>query len=136
MAALADGALVAVAGRFVHRLDPETLAVQHARELPAARPHNSFAVLPDGTLALKDLDLDLRAPATVRALDPVTLEDRDVLELPEPVVARLSAGAVACMPWASTAYTGCAGRPAGLRSTGTGRRATATVPARAMAGTP
>ncbi|MFJ3234591.1 YncE family protein [Streptomyces sp. NPDC086787] len=89
--AVADGAIVVVAGRHAHRLDPETLEVLATRELPAPRPHNSFLSLPDGTLVLKDFDVTEGAAATLRALDPLTLKDRDTLELGEPVIARLAA---------------------------------------------
>ncbi|MFD5426828.1 hypothetical protein [Streptomyces sp. NPDC127084] len=89
--AVADGAVIAVAGRYAHRLDPETLDVIAQRELPAPRPHNSFLAMPDGTLVLKDFDVTERAPAILRALDPLTLKDRDTLPLGEPVIARLAA---------------------------------------------
>ena len=91
LAAHADGALHVVFGRHVHRLSAD-LDVRARRELAAPRPHNSFVVLHDGSLAVKDLDLETRAPATLSVLDPETLADRAApLRLPEPVIARLSA---------------------------------------------
>jgi hypothetical protein len=92
IAVIADGSLISVSGRWIHRLDPDTLEPIAARELPANRPYNSFVVLADGTIVTKDFDHNLREPATVHAIDPVTLEDRaEPLQLPETVIARLSA---------------------------------------------
>jgi hypothetical protein len=91
LAAHANGSLHVVHGRFCHRLSPalEPLA---ARELPQPGPYNSFVVLTDGTLAMKDLDRDLRRPARITLLDPDTLERRAAdVELPEPSIARLAA---------------------------------------------
>jgi hypothetical protein len=91
LAAHANGSLHVVHGRFCHMLSPQ-LELLHSRKLPAARPYNSFVVLQDGTLAMKDLDRGLRAPARLSLLDPDTLTPRcpDV-SLPEPAIARLSA---------------------------------------------
>lgn len=100
LAVLASGDVVAVSGRWAHRLDPRTLAVLASRELPVDAPYNSFVALPDGTLFTKDFDRDLARPATLLALDPMTLEDRAApLRLPETVIARLSAadGKVYCV---------------------------------------
>jgi hypothetical protein len=92
LAVTADGGIVAVSGRHVHRLDPDDLSVQAKRELPVDAPYNSFVALPDGTLVMKDFDRSLNRPATILALDPETLEDRaEPLRLPETVIARLSA---------------------------------------------
>jgi hypothetical protein len=91
LAAHANGSLHVVYGRFCHRLSPalEPLA---AAELPAPSPHNSFVVLADGSLAVKDLDLSLRRPATLSLLDPDTLAPRcPPVTLPEPSIARLAA---------------------------------------------
>jgi hypothetical protein len=91
LAAHANGSLHVVFGRHCHRLSPE-LSPLASRELPRARPYNSFVVLADGTLAMKDLDRELREPALVTLLDPDTLEPRsEHVELPEPSIARLSA---------------------------------------------
>jgi hypothetical protein len=91
IAAHANGSLHVVHGRFCHQLSPE-LRVLASRELPAPRHYNSFVVLGDGTLAMKDLDLELKRPARITLLDPDTLEPRcpDVTA-PEPSIARLSA---------------------------------------------
>ena len=100
LAVLADGSIVAISGRWVHRLDAQSLHVLNARELPVDAPYNSFVALPDGTLFTKDFDRDLRRPASLLALDPVTLEDRAApLRLPETVIARLSAadGKIYCV---------------------------------------
>ncbi|MFL5823380.1 MAG: hypothetical protein ACJ764_08065 [Solirubrobacteraceae bacterium] len=86
-----DGTLHVVHGRFCHRLSL-ALEVMASRELPQPRPYNSFVVLADGTLAMKEIDRDLRAPAHLTLLDPVTLEPRcPEVVLPEPAIARLSA---------------------------------------------
>lgn len=91
MAAHADGSLHVVAGNHCHRLSAQ-LELLASRELPAPRPYNSFVVLADGTLVMKDFDRDLREPARLVLLDPATLERRceDVV-LDEPAIARLSA---------------------------------------------
>ncbi|MEI6446375.1 MAG: hypothetical protein WCO96_00680 [Actinomycetes bacterium] len=92
LAVLADGGVVAISGRWAHRLDPDSLQPTAARELPVDAPYNSFVALADGTLVTKDFDRSLNRPATLLALDPVTLEDRaSPLRLPETVIARLSA---------------------------------------------
>ncbi len=105
LAAHANGSLHVVFGRWCHRLSPE-LDVLAARELDAPRPHNSFVVLPDGALATKDLDRELRHPATLTVLDPDGLEPLcKPVELPEPVIARLSAdGAALYVVGITTAY--------------------------------
>lgn len=91
LAAHADGSLHVVFGRHCHRLSPD-LEVLASLELPVHAPYNSFVVLGDGTLAMKDLDRTLGRPARLTLLDPATLERRcPDLELPESVVARLSA---------------------------------------------
>ena len=91
MAAHADGSLHVVFGRHCHRLSAD-LGLLVSRELPRRRPYNSFVVLADGTLAMKDFDRDLRAPALLTLLDPETLEPRHPdTPLVEPSIARLSA---------------------------------------------
>jgi hypothetical protein len=90
MAAHANGSIHVVTGRYCHRLSAD-LELLGSRELTRESPHNSFVVLADGTLALKDFDRGLRRPALLTLLDPGTLETRAELELPEPVVARLAA---------------------------------------------
>jgi hypothetical protein len=91
LAAHANGSLHVVYGRHCHRFSPQ-LELLASRELTRPRPYNSFVVLADGTLAMKDLDLDLREPARVTLLDPDTLAPRCAeVPLPEPSVARLAA---------------------------------------------
>jgi hypothetical protein len=91
LAAHANGSLHVVYGRRCHRLSA-SLQLIKSIELPAPRPYNSFAVLSDGTLAMKDIDRSGVSVATLTLLDPETLERRcaDVV-VPEAVVARLSA---------------------------------------------
>ena len=91
LAAHANGSLHVVHGRWCHRLSPE-LELLASRELPRPRPYNSFVVLADGTLAMKDLDRTLRDPARLTLLDPDTLAPRcEEVELPEPAIGRLAA---------------------------------------------
>ncbi len=91
LAAHANGSLYVVHGNHCHRLSSD-LELLATRRLDRGRPHNSFVVLSDGSLAVKDLDLDLRVRAELTLLDPATLEPRCApLILPEPSVARLSA---------------------------------------------
>lgn len=91
LAAMADGAIVVVQGRYVHRLGP-SLRRERSREMDRDAPHNSFVVLDDGSIALKDLQFPGTRPSVLSVLDPVSLTDRvEPLELPEPSVARLSA---------------------------------------------
>lgn len=90
LAAHANGSLHVVFGNHCHRLTPE-LELVASRTLPAPRPYNSFVVLSDGTLVMKDFDRELREPARLLALDPGTLESRGpALTLPEPSIARLA----------------------------------------------
>lgn len=91
LAAHSNGSLHVVCGRFCHRLSAE-LDLLASFELPSPRPHNSFVVLADGTLAIKDFDRELRVAATITLLEPDTLERRapDV-QADEPAIARLSA---------------------------------------------
>jgi hypothetical protein len=91
LAAHGNGSLYVVHGRSCQRLSAE-LELLASHVLPQPRPYNSFVTLGDGTLAMKDIDRSLRHPARVTLLDPETLEPRSPeVELPEPVVARLSA---------------------------------------------
>jgi hypothetical protein len=91
LAAHANGSVHVVTGNHCHRLSAE-LDLLASAELPAARPYNSFVVLGDGTLAMKDFDRDLREPARLVLLDPQTLERRcDDVDIGEPAIARLSA---------------------------------------------
>ena len=91
MAAHSNGSLLVVSGNHCHRLSPG-LEPLGRLSLPSPRPYNSFVVLNDGTLALKDFDRELREPAQLTLLDPDTLERRcDDVDLGEPAIARLSA---------------------------------------------
>jgi hypothetical protein len=91
MSAHANGSLHVVHGRHCHRLSPDLSALA-SRQLSRPRPYNSFVVLADGTLAMKDFDLDLRERARVTLLDPDTLgEACPEVELPEASIARLAA---------------------------------------------
>jgi hypothetical protein len=91
LAVQAEGSVCVVHGRHCHRLSAG-LELLASRELAQPRPYNSFVTLGDGTLAMKEIDRDLRWPAHLTLLDPETLEPRCAeLALPEPAVARLSA---------------------------------------------
>lgn len=92
-AALDDGSVLVVEGRWAHRLSPD-LEVIRSRELPVDAPYNSFVLLADGSVATKDLQRPGGPPSTLSVLDPVTLEDRAApFRLHEPCVARLGADA-------------------------------------------
>lgn len=95
-----DGALHVVFGNHAHRLDAD-LHVVASRTLPRDRPYNSFVTLTDGQLVTKDFGgslpgapvaADEREPCELVVLDPVSLEIVASLVLPEPSIARLSAG--------------------------------------------
>lgn len=104
LGAHADGSLHVVFGHWCHRLSA-SLEVLASRSLPQPRPYNSFVTLDDGTLAMKDLDLQLREPARLVLLDPATLDLRSSVELPEPAIARLAAdGDVVYVVGATTAW--------------------------------
>jgi hypothetical protein len=90
MAAHANGSLHVVMGNHCHRLSAE-LEPLASTELPAPRPYNSFVVLPDGTLCMKDFDRGLRSQAQLVLLDPDTLERRATADLGEPSIGRLAA---------------------------------------------
>jgi hypothetical protein len=105
IAAHANGSLHVVYGRFCHRLSAD-LELLASRKLARPRPYNSFVVLGDGTLAMKDLDRSLSEPAHLTLLDPETLEPVcPEVVLPEPSVARLAAdGNVLYIVGTSTAW--------------------------------
>jgi hypothetical protein len=91
MAAHANGSLLVVTGNHCQRLSPALELLDQVR-LPSPRPYNSFVVLGDGTIAMKDFDRELREPARLTLLDPDTLEPRCAdVDLGEPAIARLSA---------------------------------------------
>ncbi len=98
IAAHANGSLYVAFGRRVHRLTPD-LEVTASRMLPRDRPYNSFVILPDGTIALKDFAGALPggilnengAPSELLVLEPDALEITARLQLPEASIARLAA---------------------------------------------
>jgi hypothetical protein len=90
MAAHANGSLYVTFGRWCHRLDASG-AVLAARELPRARPYNSFVVLADGHLVMKDFANDGAGPSQLVVLEPEGLDIVAHLDLDEGSIARLSA---------------------------------------------
>jgi hypothetical protein len=99
MALHANGSLYVTHGRWCHRLDRATLAVQAAGQLPRNRPYNSLLVLPDGNLVMKDfcggdgvhaITNDDRGSQLV-VLEPEELGIVATCDLPEGSIARLSA---------------------------------------------
>ncbi|MEO6469325.1 MAG: hypothetical protein ABIP21_09500 [Acidimicrobiia bacterium] len=98
LAAHANGSLYVAFGRNLHRLGPD-LDVEARLELPRDRPYNSFVILPDGHLALKDFGGTL--PAGVEMIGDASCEllvvNPDGLDIvarttiPERSIARLSA---------------------------------------------
>lgn len=94
-----DGGAHVVFGDHAHRLDADLRPVA-TRQLPRARPYNSFVTLADGHLVTKDFSgarpgrpvaAADREPSELVVLDPVTLDVVAELVLPEPSIARLSA---------------------------------------------
>lgn len=98
LAAHANGSLYAVFGRHAHRLSSD-LEVLASVELPRDRPYNSFVVLPDGCLAMKDFggarpgkpDGDDLVDTELLVLEPEELRIVGRCTLPEASIARLSA---------------------------------------------
>jgi hypothetical protein len=99
LAAHANGSVYVVFGRHAHRLAPDTTPLA-SRRLPRNRPYNSFVILPDGCLALKDFAgvlppgvtrADEARPSELLVLEPEALDIVARLQLPEPSMARLSA---------------------------------------------
>ncbi len=98
IAAHANGSLYVVFGRHAHRLSSD-LQVLATVELPRDRPYNSFVVLPDGCLAMKDFggarpgkpDGDDLSGTELLVLEPEALRIVARCSLPEPSIARLSA---------------------------------------------
>jgi hypothetical protein len=98
VAAHANGSLYVAFGRHVHRLGANLQTVV-TRELPRDRPYNSFVILPDGHLALKDFGgvLPMGMEQTddesceLLVLEPELLETVASVTLPERSIARLSA---------------------------------------------
>lgn len=90
MAAHADGSLYVVFGCHAHRLSDE-LEVLASTTLPRRRAYNSFVVLPDGHLVMKDFPRNDRMRSELVVLRAGDLESVARCELPEPSIARLSA---------------------------------------------
>ncbi len=91
MAAHANGSLHVVTGNHCHRLSP-ALELLASTRLPGPRPYNSFVVLRDGTLVMKDFDRDTGQPSSLVLLDPETLEQRyGPVSIGEASIARLTA---------------------------------------------
>jgi hypothetical protein len=98
VAAHANGSLYAAFGRHVHRLSADLQTVV-TRELPRDRPYNSFVILPDGHLALKDFGGALPPgvgetddeTCELLVLEPEALATVASVTIPEPSIARLSA---------------------------------------------
>ena len=93
-----NGGIYVVFGNHAHRLN-RSLQVVASRELPRARPYNSFVVLPDGHLVTKDFGgsrpgnemEEPFAPTQLVVLEPTGLNIVATLDLPEASIARLSA---------------------------------------------
>ena len=90
IAAHANGSLYVVFGRYCHRLGAD-LAVQASFELPRARPYNSFVILDDGVLVMKDIGHGTAEPARLTVLEPTLERACDDLDVPERSIARLGA---------------------------------------------
>ena len=100
MAVHANGSLYVAFGRHLHRLAPDC-SLTASLELPRNRPYNSFVILPDGNLALKDFAgshigsapyaLGATDPSELLVVEPEGLSIVARLELPEPSIARISA---------------------------------------------
>ncbi|MGL5838434.1 MAG: hypothetical protein ACRCY3_08035 [Sphingorhabdus sp.] len=85
----ANGDLISVYGRWVHRLDRDC-RIKVARKLPENLAYNSFVVLDNGLIVTKNLSDCV--PARLMVLDPETLQPLiSPLACPEPSIARLSA---------------------------------------------
>ncbi len=95
----ANGSLYVTHGRWCHKLNRTTLAVEAAQQLPRSRPYNSLLVLPDGHLVMKDFCGGTGVHAITNedrgselvVLEPDGLTIVAALELPEGSIARLSA---------------------------------------------
>ncbi len=98
IAAHANGDLYVAFGRHLHRLRAD-LTLVASRELPRDRPYNSFVILPDGHLALKDfggtlppgLDQIDEDSCELLVVEPEALETVALVTIPERSIARLSA---------------------------------------------
>ena len=98
LAAHANGSLYVAFGRHLHKLSPD-LEVEARLELPRDRPYNSFVILPDGHLALKDFGGTLPPGVDMIGDDSCELlvvhpDGLDIVAratIPERSIARLSA---------------------------------------------
>lgn len=98
IAAHANGDVYVAFGRHAHRLSPDLQTV-HSVELPRDRPYNSFVILPDGHLALKDFGGTLppgieqlaEESCELLVLEPEHLGIVGRVVIPERSIARLSA---------------------------------------------
>lgn len=88
MAVHANGSLIAVYGRWAHRLDRHCNVLAHT-ELPVNLPYNSFVVLDNGLIVTKNLSSSVNARLTVLEPDALQRVAPDA-ECPEPSIARLS----------------------------------------------
>jgi len=89
MAIHANGDIIVVYGRWIHRLDREC-RIKAARQLPEPLAYNSFAVLDNGLIVTKQISDHV--PARLSVLDPVSLQPvTEAVQCPEPSIARLSA---------------------------------------------
>ena len=88
MAVHGNGSLIAVYGRWAHKLDRHC-RVQARTELPVNLPYNSFVVLDNGLIVTKNLSDTVNARLTV--LEPERLQRAAPdTACPEPSIARLS----------------------------------------------
>ncbi len=89
MAVHRNGDLYVVYGRWAHRLNRQCQPLA-AHRLPVNEPYNSFVILDNGLLVMKNLSHTTPARLTVLDADKLTPAGQDTL-CPEPSVARLSA---------------------------------------------
>ena len=99
MAVHANGSLYVAFGNHAHRLAADCTLLASC-ELPRTKPYNSFVIVPDGHLVLKDFAGSRRGgptwgadsePSELLVLEPESLLIVSRLELPEPSIARISA---------------------------------------------
>ncbi|OYU46784.1 MAG: hypothetical protein CFE44_00325 [Burkholderiales bacterium PBB4] len=89
LAVHASGDLIAIYGRFAHRLNRDCEVLDRF-ELPVNAPYNSFVILDNGLVVTKNLSETLAAVLTTLTPDQLTRAAPDIT-CPEPSVARLSA---------------------------------------------
>lgn len=89
LAVHSNGKIYVVYGRYCHCLD-EDCNLLKSFKLPQSDPYNSFVILDNGYLVMKNFSFRKKAHLTV--LDPESLEPVcEDIETPEPSIARLSA---------------------------------------------